>query len=146
MARDAGGALDPGVAPYVRYTADVSISVPGVGNARHEQQQGSMHKELIGQEASLRLPGTVDAAALLLGFIEELMEVSGGGASDADRLEHDLREAVDALRGDRCVDTACDVLAIFDIHERGVDVRLTCARPDATDEGAGEHVVAALEA
>lgn len=123
--------------------------VPGGGYARHEQQQGSMHKELIGQEASLSLPCTVDATALLLGFIEELIEVSGGEASDPDHLEHDLREAVDAIRairGDECVDTACDVVAIFEIHARGVDVRLTCANQDAADVGTDERVVAALEA
>ncbi len=105
-----------------------------------------MHKELIGQDASLNLPGTVDAAALLLGFIEELMGVSGSEASDPDRLEHDLRQAVDAIRGDECGDAACDVLAIFEIHDRGVDVRLSCEGQDTGDVDTNEHVVAALEA
>jgi hypothetical protein len=115
-------------------------------NARHEQQQESMHKELIGQEVSLSLPCTVDATALLLGFIEELMEVSGGEASDPDRIEHDLREAVGAIRGSECADTACDVVAIFEIHDRGVDIHLTCESQDVADAGTNEHVVAALEA
>lgn len=108
-----------------------------------------MHKELIGQEASLSLPCTVDATALLLGFIEELMEVSGGKASDPERLEHDLREAVDAIRaicGDQCVDTTCTVVAIFEIHTRGVHVRLTGENRDAAEFDTHEHVVAALEA
>ena len=120
--------------------------VAGGGNARHKQQQGSMHKELIGQEASLSLPCTVDATALLLGFIKELMEVGGSEASDPDRLEHDLRQAVDAIRGDECGDAACDVVAIFEIHERGVEVRLSCESHDAADVDINEHVVAALEA
>jgi len=105
-----------------------------------------MHKELIGQEASLSLPCTLDAAPLLLGFVEELMEVSGGEASDPDRLEHDLRQAVDAICNHEAVDECCNVVAVFEIHDRGVDVRLTCENQSAADVGIVEQLVAAREA
>ena len=92
------------------------------------------------------LPCTVDATVLLLGFIEELMEVSGDEVSDSNRLEHDLRGAVDAICRHHSADAACSVVASFEIHDRGVDVRLTCETQDAVDAGASEQVVAVLEA
>jgi len=105
-----------------------------------------MHKELIGQGASLSLPCAVDAAPLLLGFIEELMEVGGGESSDLDRLEHDLREAVNAICRHGSVNACCSVVAVFEIHNEGVDVHLTCENQDHADVGIVEQVVAAIEA
>ena len=105
-----------------------------------------MHKELIGQEASMRLPCTLDATALLLGFIEELMEVSGGETSDPDRLEHDLRGAVDAICRHDSAELACGVVATLEIHDRGVDVRITAESGGAASAGVSEQLVAALEA
>jgi hypothetical protein len=99
-----------------------------------------MHKELIGKEASLSLPCSFDATALVLGFIDELMEVGGGETSDPERLEGELRAAVGAIcrPGDDCG----QVVVRFAIHDRGVDVLLTCE-----NHGAGEqHVIAAHEA
>ena len=104
-----------------------------------------MHKELIGQEASLSLPCVVDAAPLLLSFIEELMEVDGGESSAPDRLEHDLREAVNAICRHGSVDACCSVVAVFEIHDEGVDVHLTCENQDQADVGIVEQVVAAIE-
>jgi hypothetical protein len=83
---------------------------------------------------------------LLLGFIEELMEVGGGEASDLGRLEHDLRNAVDAICRHDAVDLECSVVATFEIHDRGVDVRLTCENHRKADVGIVEQVIAALEA
>ena len=102
-----------------------------------------MHEELIGQEASLSLPCDVDATALLLGFIEELMEVSGGEAEDPDGLESSLNEAVGAIRRHQRDADACQVVATFEIHGGGVDVRLTC---DAHDTDNVQQVVVAREA
>ncbi|MGD8329510.1 MAG: hypothetical protein PVJ49_08735 [Acidobacteriota bacterium] len=94
----------------------------------------------------MSLPCTLDAAPLLLGFIEELMEVSGGEASEPDRLEHDLRQAVDAICNHAAGDERCSVVAVFEIHDRGVDVRLTCENQAAADIGMVEQVIAAREA
>lgn len=105
-----------------------------------------MHKELIGQQALLSMPCTLDATALLLGFIEELMEVSGGETSDPERLEHDLRQAVDAICRHDAVDETCNVVAKLAIHDAGVDVHLTCENHVAADVGIVEQVVAAREA
>jgi hypothetical protein len=105
-----------------------------------------MHKELIGQHASLSLPCSVDATALLLGFIEELMEVSGDETGDPGRLESDLRAAVAAICAHRGENGVVQVLANIEIHDRGVDVRLTCENPDAADLGISEQLVVAHEA
>ncbi len=105
-----------------------------------------MHKELIGQEASLSLPCTVDSTALLLGFIEELMEVSGAETSEPERLEQDLRQAIDAICRDDEDAAACHVVATLEIHDSGVDVRLNCERQGTADNGLAEPVVAAREA
>ena len=105
-----------------------------------------MQKELIGQNASLSLPGSVDAATLLLGFIEELMEVSDAETSDPERLETDLREAVAVLCQHGSGDGALQVVANFEIHDRGVDVRLTCENHDAAGLDLVEQLVVAHEA
>lgn len=89
-----------------------------------------MHKELIGQEASLRLPCSVDATALLLGFVEELMDVSGSETGEPERLESDLREAVAAICSHAGAADALQVVATFEIHDRSVDVRLACGGPE----------------
>ena len=105
-----------------------------------------MHKELVGQEALLSLPSTVDAADLLLVFIEELMEVDGGESSDPDRLESELREAIESIRSHEQSTADCNVVARFDIRGDGVDVRLTCENQARGDVGINELVVAAPEA
>jgi len=99
-----------------------------------------MHKELVGQEASLSLPCTVDATALLFGFVEELMEVSGDEASDPDALQQDIRTAVDAICA-QTADEGCDVVATFAIVEDGVDLHLTCENRNNGDSAT--QVVAA---
>jgi hypothetical protein len=103
-----------------------------------------MHKELIGQEASLRLPCTFEVAALLFGFIEELMEVSGDEPSDTDALEQELQGAVDAL----CAGGAAErsVMATFEIGTDAIAVRLTCGNASAQGSGAAEQVVTAHQA
>lgn len=105
-----------------------------------------MHKELIGQQASLSLPCSVDAATLLLGFIEELMEVSDAETSEPERLETDLREAVATLCQHGGGNGALQVVATFEIHERGVDVRLTRENKDAAELDIVEQHVVAHEA
>jgi len=102
-----------------------------------------MHEELIGQEASLSLPCTVNATSLLLVFIEELMEAGGDEADDPDGLESALEEAVGAIFGHDGVADACHVVATFEIHANSIDVRLTCDAHDAADV---QHVVVAREA
>ncbi len=102
-----------------------------------------MHKELIGQEASLSLPCDVDATSLLLGFIEELMEAGNSETEDLEGLENNLKEAVGAIFRHDGVGEACHVVATFEIHDNGIDVRLTCDTHDAADV---RHVVVAREA
>jgi len=100
-----------------------------------------MHKELIGQEAALTLPCNVDATALLMCFIDELMEVSDGETGDPEGLESSIKEAVEAICGQDRVDDTCHVIATFDITEAGVDVHLTC---DIHQDNV-QHVVAVLD-
>lgn len=101
-----------------------------------------MHKELIGKEASLSLPCSFDATALVLGFIEELMEVGGGETGDPERLEGELRAAVGAICSTEGDNGCGHVVVRFAIHDRGVDVHLAC---ENHGDGA-EHVIAAHEA
>ncbi len=101
-----------------------------------------MHKKLIGQEASLTLPCSIDATPLLLGFVEELMEVSGSEAGEPERLESDLREALAAICRQANGDDASRVAATFEIHDNSVDVRLAYVGPDASID---ERVVVAHE-
>lgn len=105
-----------------------------------------MHKELIGQEASLSLPSTVDAADVLFGFVEELMDVSDDEARDPDRVKAELSRAIDALRSDEAVDGTCNVVARIEIHDAGVEVHLTCENRDAVRIEIAEQVVAAPQA
>ncbi len=100
-----------------------------------------MHEELIGQHASLTLPCSVDAAKLLLGFIEELMEASGDEPEEPERLEADLRGAVAALCPAGSDNGASHLVASFNIHDEGVDVRLVIEG----DTSGGEKVVVARE-
>ena len=102
-----------------------------------------MHEELIGQEASLSLPCTVNATSLLLGFIEELMEAGGDEADDPGGLESALEEAVGAICGHDGVADACHVVATFEIHDNHIDVQLTCDTHDAADV---RHVIVARPA
>lgn len=101
-----------------------------------------MHKELIGQEASLTLPCSVDATALLLGFVEELMEVSGSETGEPERLEGDLRAAVAAICRTADSPGTLQVVATFAIRDDGVDVRLAGTDQDAS---IGEQLVVAHE-
>ena len=101
-----------------------------------------MHKELIGQEASLILPCSVDATALLLGFVEELMEVSGSETGEPERLESELRDAVAAICRNTEGGDSLQVVATFQIRDSQVDVRLACEGPGASPE---ERVVVAQE-
>ena len=105
-----------------------------------------MHKQLIGQEASLTLPCTVDAAALLLGFVEELMEVSGSETGEPERLEVDLRQAVAAICQADDGTGSVQLAATFEIQDRSVGVRLTCVDHEARDLGVAEQFVVAHEA
>ncbi len=102
-----------------------------------------MHEELIGQEASLSLPSDVDATSLVLGFIEELMEAGNSETEDPEGLESSLKAAIGAIFHHDGVAEACHVVATFDIHDTGIDVRLTCDTHDAADV---RQVVVAREA
>jgi len=84
-----------------------------------------MHEELIGQEASLSLPCSVSPTPLLLGFIEELMEVDGSEPSDPEGLEKELQGAVDALCVAAGTDPECTLVASLEIRSDSVEVRLT---------------------
>ena len=102
-----------------------------------------MHEELIGQEASLSLPSDVEATSLLLGFIEELMEAGNSETEDPEGLENSLKAAIRAIFRHDGVAEACHLVATFDIHGTGIDVRLTCDTHDAADV---RQVVVAREA
>ncbi len=102
-----------------------------------------MHEELIGQEASLSLPCDVDATSCSLDFIEELMEAGCSKTADPEGLEYSLKEAVGAIFRHDGVVEACHVVATFEIHDNGIDVRLTCDTHDAADV---RQVVVAREA
>ena len=102
-----------------------------------------MHEEMIGQEASLSLPSDVDATSLLLGFIEELMEAGNSETEDPEGLENSLKAAIGAIFRHDGVAEACHLVATFDIHDIGIDVRLTCDTHDAADV---RQVVVAREA
>ncbi len=105
-----------------------------------------MHKELIGQEASLSLPCTANATPLLLGFIEELMEVSGSETSDPERLGEELNKALGVLCAALDADPECNIVVVFDIRQDSVEVRLSCEDGESPEPGAAEHVVTAHEA
>lgn len=105
-----------------------------------------MHKELIGQEASLSLPSTIDASEVLFGFIEELMDVSGDEAHAPDRVKEDLSRAIDRMRADAAVDNSCNVVARLEIHADGVEIHLTCENHDAVRLELAERVVEARKA
>ena len=102
-----------------------------------------MHRELVGQEASLRLPCNIDVTALLLGFIEELMEVSGSETHEPDAFVGELKAAVVAVCGEAAADSVdpCDLVATMTIRDDHVEVHLACK-----DAGPSAHVVAAREA
>ena len=102
-----------------------------------------MHEEMIGQEASLSLPSDVDATSLLLGFIEELMEAGNSETEDPEGLENSLKAAIGAIFRHDGVAEVCHLVATFDIHDTGIDVRLTCDTHDAADV---RQVVVAREA
>ena len=102
-----------------------------------------MHEEMIGQEASLSLPSDVDATSLLLGFIEELMEAGNSETEDPEGLENSLKAAIGAIFRHDGVAEACHLVATFDIHDTGIDVRLTCDTHDTADV---RQVVVAREA
>jgi hypothetical protein len=102
-----------------------------------------MHEEMIGQEASLSLPSDVDATSLLLGFIEELMEAGNSETEDPEGLENSLKAAIGVIFRHDGVAEACHLVATFDIHDIGIDVRLTCDTHDAADV---RQVVVAREA
>ena len=107
-----------------------------------------MHRELVGQEASLRLPCDIDVTALLLAFIGELMEVSGSATHEPDTLEGELKTAVAAVCGEAAADSAdrsCRLVATMTIRDDHVEVHLAGeeAGPSAVDE---DRVVTAREA
>lgn len=113
----------------------------GVGGseAPPTAQVESMHKELVGQEASLRLPCNIDVIALLLGFIEELMEVSDSETHEPEALEGELKAAVAAVCGEAAADGAepsCHLAATMTIRDDHVEVHLACeeAGPSAVDD------------
>ena len=107
-----------------------------------------MHRELVGQEASLRLPCDIDVTALLLGFIEELMEVSGSETHEPDAFQGELKAAVSAVCGEAAADFAarsCHLVATMTIRDDHVEVHLACKETgsSAVDDA---HVVMAREA
>ncbi len=107
-----------------------------------------MHKELVGQEASFSLPCNIDVTALLLVFIEELMEVSGSETHEPDAFEGELKAAVAAVCGEAAADSAdrsCHLVATMTIRDDHVEVHLACeeAGPSAVDDA---QVVTAREA
>lgn len=89
-----------------------------------------MDERLMGEEVALELPCTAEAPALVLRFVEELLEVVGSEPYDARGLEAALEAAV----GELCDATAEGpprLQARLRITANGVDVRL--ARPQAGD-------------
>ena len=98
-----------------------------------------MHQELIGQEASFRLPCGGEAPELLLSFIEELLEVGGSDADEPERLEEEMRAAVDALCGTtEPSPSERELLATLKILEDCIEVRLSRADGEEA-EGADER-------
>ena len=102
-----------------------------------------MHRELIGQQASLSVPCSMDAAALLIEFVSELIEVGGSHAEEPRQLERKIEKALGALCRSGAV--GGQILATFAIGADGVEIRLQ--RDDAAAPPAvREQVVTAREA
>ena len=102
----------------------------------------SMHKALIGQEASLRLPCTVDVTALLVSFIDELMEVSGSETDNPERLEEDLKAIIDEV----CAhDASCDLVVTLTIQDDGVEMHMVCEVGEAPAAGSEARIITVRE-
>ena len=100
-----------------------------------------MHKELIGKQASLRLPCSMEATELLLDFVDELMEVSGSHASEPHQLQQQMSAAVDALcRPDSPNSRACELVATLTILEESIEISLAHVGADGADTTA-EHIL-----
>ena len=83
-----------------------------------------MHNGLIGEEVTLDLPCDADPSALLMGFVEELLEVGGGDADDPQRVVEELQRAVEELCDGN---EDCQLEARLSITDEGIEETLSCA-------------------
>ena len=106
-----------------------------------------MHSELIGQQASFRLPCAVEVTELLLGFIEELLGVSGSEASEPEQLEQQMSAAVSALCDDASTKaTERELFATLTILDESIEISLTHGNGEGGIAGAEAHTLTVREA
>ena len=127
----------------MRYTAGGFAA--GTHFGQLEGLQARMHDKLVGTEASFKLPCSADATQLLLGFVEEILEVSGSDVNEPERLEDEMKAAVEALCNDPGHPDGV-LQATFNLVDGGIEIRLGRVDGDDPESAGAGHTVTVREA